>query len=144
MSIFHNALFLGDVDEEIRLFKEAGQYPLAYLIAKSHGLNDVADSIIQTAGTQTHPKIIGDAKLLKTATPIFRNQDTSWPIIEAPTKILAASHSAPETKKLAPNHSNASLNLSSSSSNEVIGMKSRGWGHEDLELGITDSKKGSL
>jgi len=37
MSRFHNALYLGDVEERIKVLEESGHAPLAYLTAATHG-----------------------------------------------------------------------------------------------------------
>jgi len=42
MARFHNALFLGDVRERVRVLRDAGQLALAYLAAATHGLGDEA------------------------------------------------------------------------------------------------------
>jgi coatomer subunit alpha len=50
VSRFQNALFLGDVQNRIQMFKEIDLYPLAYTLAKSHGLTEECDSILETTG----------------------------------------------------------------------------------------------
>ena len=47
---FQNSLYLGDVENRIEMFKELDLYPLAYLTAKSHRLEDEAASILETSG----------------------------------------------------------------------------------------------
>lgn len=49
-SRFQNALYLGDVENRIQVFKEIDQYPLAYLTAKSHGLTEECESILEATG----------------------------------------------------------------------------------------------
>jgi coatomer protein complex subunit alpha (xenin) len=44
-SRFHNALFLGDVEQRIQILQEVGQNNLAYATAVTHGLNDLAENI---------------------------------------------------------------------------------------------------
>ena len=39
MGQFHNALYTGDVRERCKILESAGHYPLAYLTAKTHGLD---------------------------------------------------------------------------------------------------------
>ncbi|KND01360.1 coatomer subunit alpha [Spizellomyces punctatus DAOM BR117] len=79
MSRYHNALYLGDVEEQIRLLKEVGQLPLAYLAAQTHGLTDEAAEILAAAGLDAPPAGIAPGQLLKTPTPILRQQDSNWP-----------------------------------------------------------------
>ncbi|KAI0327228.1 coatomer subunit alpha-2 [Cubamyces sp. BRFM 1775] len=50
MSRFHNALYAGDVHGRIAVLKEVGMYSLAYLTAKTNGLDDVALEILEAAG----------------------------------------------------------------------------------------------
>ena len=40
MSRFHNALYLGEAEERVRVFEATGQLALAYLTAATHGLNE--------------------------------------------------------------------------------------------------------
>lgn len=49
-SRFQNALYLGDVENRIEMFKELDLYPLAYLTAKANGLTEECESILQTTG----------------------------------------------------------------------------------------------
>ena len=43
---FQHSLNMGNPEERIRILKESGQLPLAYLTAKSHGLNEEANAIL--------------------------------------------------------------------------------------------------
>ncbi|KAI9740819.1 MAG: hypothetical protein M1818_004424 [Claussenomyces sp. TS43310] len=47
---FQNALYLGDVNDRIQIFKEIDLYPLAYMTAKSHGLAEECESILEATG----------------------------------------------------------------------------------------------
>ena len=42
MGRFHNALYMGDVRERIKILEDAGQVALAYVTAASHGLEEDA------------------------------------------------------------------------------------------------------
>ncbi|KAK9723294.1 hypothetical protein K7432_002041 [Basidiobolus ranarum] len=83
MSRFHNALYLGDVEERIQMLLEVGQYPLAYLTAKSHGFEEHANNILATAGlspediTETLP--LGE--LLQPAAPVTDSSGANWPVL---------------------------------------------------------------
>jgi coatomer protein complex subunit alpha (xenin) len=50
MSRFHNALYAGDVVGRIAVLRDVGMYPLAYLTAKTSGLSELADEILEDAG----------------------------------------------------------------------------------------------
>ncbi|KAK6932876.1 Coatomer, alpha subunit, C-terminal [Dillenia turbinata] len=45
MGQFHNALYLGDVQERVKILENAGQLPLAYVTAAVHRLEDVAERL---------------------------------------------------------------------------------------------------
>jgi hypothetical protein len=47
---FHNALYLGDVREQVRVLEEAGQLPLAYVAAACHGLEGDAARLREVGG----------------------------------------------------------------------------------------------
>lgn len=47
MGQFHNALYLGDVAERVKILTSVGQNALAYLTAKSHGLVDETETLRQ-------------------------------------------------------------------------------------------------
>jgi coatomer protein complex subunit alpha (xenin) len=81
MSQFHNALFLGDAGERVRVFESAGQLSLAYLTAATHGLNEDAERILQLLEAQNIPlpPIDSNANLLQPPTPIFRGEN--WPLL---------------------------------------------------------------
>ena len=49
-SRFQNALYLGDVASRIDMFKDVDQYPLAYLTAKAHGMEDECRDILEASG----------------------------------------------------------------------------------------------
>ncbi|KAF9467884.1 coatomer subunit alpha-2 [Collybia nuda] len=50
MSRFHNALYAGDVFGRISVMRDVGLYPLAYLTAKTNGLEEIAAEILEVAG----------------------------------------------------------------------------------------------
>ncbi|KAF8438071.1 coatomer WD associated region-domain-containing protein [Boletus edulis BED1] len=50
MSRFHNALYAGDVRGRIAVLRDVGLHPLAYLTAKTNGLEEEAAEILEAAG----------------------------------------------------------------------------------------------
>ncbi|KAL0575215.1 hypothetical protein V5O48_006754 [Marasmius crinis-equi] len=50
MSRFHNALYTGDIEGRISVLRDVGLYPLAYLTAKTNGLDDLAEEILEASG----------------------------------------------------------------------------------------------
>lgn len=81
MSRYHNAIYVGDVEEQIQVLKDVGQAPLAYLMAQTHGLTEEAESILIANGLDQHPQLPAGGELLKTPTPIIRDFDGSWPTL---------------------------------------------------------------
>ena len=52
MGRYHNALLLGDAEERVAVLEASGNLPLAYISAKLHGLEDVAERIKVAVETQ--------------------------------------------------------------------------------------------
>ncbi|KAG5985299.1 hypothetical protein E4U55_006779 [Claviceps digitariae] len=79
-SRFHNALYLGEIEDRIQMFKEIDLYPLAYMTAKSHGLDDECQAILEATGTtedQLTMPPLGDAlNIPKPVVPTFK---ANWP-----------------------------------------------------------------
>jgi coatomer subunit alpha len=83
MSTFHNALFLGDVKERVRVLKESGQVALAYITAATHGLSEEAAALeaeLREADAEV-PALPapGSATLLLPPAPIMR--EDNWPLL---------------------------------------------------------------
>ena len=81
MGQFHNALYLGDVEERVKILESSGHYPLAYLTAKTHGLVEDADRIeamLKESGVAV-PSVDGTGKLLTPPAPILR--EDNWPLL---------------------------------------------------------------
>lgn len=81
MGRFHNALYLGDVNERIKILREQHQPSLAYLTALTHGLTDLAAELEPSVSEELRAscKPIPAASLLLPPTPIFR--DNNWPLL---------------------------------------------------------------
>ena len=83
MSTFHNALFLGDVRERIRVLRESGQIALAYLTAATHGLPEEA-AVMEAELREAEIEVpalpaAGDATLFLPPAPIMR--EDNWPLL---------------------------------------------------------------
>ncbi|RAK96156.1 coatomer subunit alpha [Aspergillus ibericus CBS 121593] len=80
-SRFQNAIYRGDVEDRIQMFKEVDLYPLAYLTAKSHGLTEEAESILEACGLTedqiTLPTIDEPARVPHPIAPTFK---ANWPV----------------------------------------------------------------
>ena len=88
MARFHNALFLGNAEERIRVLEDAGQLALAYLTSATHGLTEDAERILERIGKSSTsiPRSlelqhfnVGGATLLQPPTPIMRAE--IWPLL---------------------------------------------------------------
>lgn len=90
MGRYHNGLLLGDAAERVAVLEASGNLPLAYISAKLHGLEDVAERIKVAIETQEGSveglmdKVpVGTKKggrLLQPPTPIVRAGN--WPTLE--------------------------------------------------------------
>ncbi len=90
MSRFHNALYLGDVEERVRVLELTGQLSLAYLTASTHGLEADAQRIrthLEAAGVPI-PLPAPSASLLQPPTAIFRGGE-NWPLLAVGKSALA-------------------------------------------------------
>ncbi|KAI1808660.1 Coatomer, alpha subunit [Daldinia bambusicola] len=77
---FQNALYLGEVEDRIQMFKEIDLYPLAYMTAKAHGLDEECQSILEATGISeeqlTLPAFGENLTPPKPIVPTFKN---NWP-----------------------------------------------------------------
>ncbi|RDW86751.1 coatomer subunit alpha [Aspergillus mulundensis] len=87
-SRFQNAIYRGDVEDRIQMFKEVDLYPLAYLTAKAHGLTEEAESILEAVGLTADqislPTIEAPPQVPQPIVPTYK---ASWPV-------KAAAHSS--------------------------------------------------
>lgn len=77
---FQAALLLGDVGERVKILENCGQRSLAYLSAKTHGLEDEADRIAESFGDVEPPEVNPNAKLFRPPVPIAQ-QESNWPLL---------------------------------------------------------------
>ncbi|KAI9836153.1 MAG: hypothetical protein M1837_003441 [Sclerophora amabilis] len=84
---FQNILYLGDVESRIEMFKEIDLYPLAFMTAKSHGLSEECESILEASGlTEEEITLPPTGQQLQSPKPIVPTFKANWPV-------KAASHS---------------------------------------------------
>ncbi|RYP16983.1 hypothetical protein DL765_004825 [Monosporascus sp. GIB2] len=77
---FQNALYLGEVEDRIQMFKEIDLYPLAYLTAKAHGLEEECQSILEATGvTEDQLKMPGLGEPLAPPKPVVPTYKANWP-----------------------------------------------------------------
>lgn len=77
---FQNALYLGDVNDRIQMFKEIDLYPLAYMTAKSHGLDEECESILEATGlTEEQITLPEIGTPLSPPKPLVATFKANWP-----------------------------------------------------------------
>ncbi|KAF7426148.1 hypothetical protein PC9H_008514 [Pleurotus ostreatus] len=86
MSRFHNALYAGDVEGRIAVLRDVGLHPLAYLTAKTNGLDELAEEILEGAGLTAAD--IDDvptfgASTLKPPPVVTTTTNLNWPVVSA-------------------------------------------------------------
>ncbi|KAF2322843.1 hypothetical protein GH714_031320 [Hevea brasiliensis] len=80
MGQFHNSLYLGDVQERVKILENAGHLPLAYVTAKVHGLEDVAEHLAAELGDNVPSVPEGKVpSLLMPPVPVMCGGD--WPLL---------------------------------------------------------------
>lgn len=106
MARYHNAMLLGNVEDQVNSLKEVGQLSLAYLAAKTHGLEDQAAEILEAAGLDEPPELAPNSQLLKVPTPINQLSDKNWPLLSVSKNIFESGPGAsggPLATKSPPN-----------------------------------------
>lgn len=79
-SRFQNALYLGEVQDRIQMFKEIDLYPLAYMTAKSHGLEDECQEILEATGlTEDQLSMPTLGEPLTPPKPVVPTYKANWP-----------------------------------------------------------------
>ncbi|KAI6677658.1 hypothetical protein NL676_038454 [Syzygium grande] len=80
MGQFHNALYLGDVRERVKILENAGHLPLAYITASAHGLRDIAERLEAELGDSVPSLPEGKQRcLLMPPMPVMCGGD--WPLL---------------------------------------------------------------
>lgn len=125
MSRFHNALFLGDVEDRVELLTKTGQINLAYITAKGHDLveqeqylasiihkqqlrsnssleNSAAEMGKESSDTPHSQPVLPQipkkaGKLLCPPTPINHLTDSNWPLLTTSVSILETMLSSART-----------------------------------------------
>ncbi len=85
---FNTALYTGNVQERVKVLAETGQIPLAYMMAKTHGLTEFATSLEESLRTMDDinvEKVLGEAdqyarrgKALLPLRPVFVGNNETY------------------------------------------------------------------
>ncbi|KAK7259912.1 hypothetical protein RIF29_25527 [Crotalaria pallida] len=80
MGQFHNALYMGDIRERVKVLENVGHLPLAYITASVHGLHDVAERLAAELGDNVPSLPEGKLpSLLIPPSPVMTGGD--WPLL---------------------------------------------------------------
>ena len=152
MSRFHNALYLGSVEDRVAVLADSGQTGLAYVLAATHELSERAAELKEALTTQNLPipELPDNARLLMPPTPILREEN--WPLIDIPRAkidmdadtggITGGNLDAGEESGSDPGWGGDDLDLSGDEkpkdgSNDDVSEGEAGWGGDD-DLDISD------
>lgn len=76
---FQNDLYLGEMDR-VQMFKEVDLYPLAYMTAKSYGMDDECQAILEATGlTEDEIKMPKIGSALVPPKPVVPTYKANWP-----------------------------------------------------------------
>merc|ERR1740131_324012 len=123
---FQNALYLGDIQERVKILNGCGQNSLAYLTAATHGLTEEADKMKELVETEKTalPEPTPGARLLQPPPPISQSEQ-NWPL-------LTVSRGFFDSAMLA---SKKAEGVAAGMAAEDLGGEAEGgWGDDDLEL----------
>ncbi|CAI8616908.1 unnamed protein product [Vicia faba] len=80
MGQFHNALYMGDIRERVKILENVGHLPLAYITASTHGLQDIAERLAAELGDNVPSLPEGKVpSLLIPPSPVLCCGD--WPLL---------------------------------------------------------------
>jgi len=91
MSRFHNALYLGDAAERVKVLESVGQLSLAYVAAVTHGLSEDADRLkaaLEEADVKI-PNVRDGSSLLFPPHAIQRDTEENWPLLEVKKSVMS-------------------------------------------------------
>merc|ERR1712168_1701487 len=79
---YQSALYLGDVEERVKILKNVGQKSLALLTAETHGLTETAEELKTLFNEgENIPQPNPNAVLLQPPIPLTKNRDQNWPLL---------------------------------------------------------------
>jgi len=127
---FQNALYLGDVEERVKVLSGCGQTSLAYLTAATHGLHEEAEKIKEGVDTEKTPlpSPAPGARLLQPPPPIAQSEQ-NWPL-------LTVSRGFFDSAMIAGKKSEG---VAAGLVAEDDGEAAEGWGDDDLGLDEDDA-----
>lgn len=140
---FQNAVYLGDVEERIRLLQDVGQLPLAYMTAKSHGLTEQAEAILAAAGKTEADIELPEMpdQLPATPKPIIQLDDPNWPLLTVSKSFFEGAFVQQQQKQQQQKPGAPISAPSFNYDDQIDNIEEAGgdWGDDD-DLGIASSK----
>ena len=132
MSRFHNAMFLGDAAERVKILEATGQLTLAYIAAATHKLEEDQERLKQLleGSNMAVPEVDNGAPLIQPPTAILRCDN--WPLLAVTKSAVNLSQNAAEAKA----SSSATME-----DGDDMGEVGGAWGEEDDDLFDDDKKE---
>lgn len=87
-AVAHTSMFLGDYDTLVSLLRSVGQNTLAYVLAASHGLGEVAEAILPTLGLEEAPAV-PEGTLLMPPSVILPHAELNWPQLNVSRSVFS-------------------------------------------------------
>ncbi|KAG0449917.1 hypothetical protein HPP92_027024 [Vanilla planifolia] len=116
MGQFHNALYLGDIQERVKILENSGHLPLAYITARSHGLTETTERLAAELGDNV--PVVPENKtlsLLVPPAPLLCAAD--WPLLRVMRGIVEGG-----------------LDISGRPAHDEEEASGADWGDEDMDL----------
>ncbi|ESN99870.1 hypothetical protein HELRODRAFT_101473 [Helobdella robusta] len=122
---FQTALYLGDVQERVKILKNCGQRSLAYMTAATHGLTEETEQLSLTFDPEKEslPDVDPRAHHLRPPAPIMQ-QETNWPLLTVAKGIF---FDPTLTKEAVGGHIVYT-------GDEDVGEAGPGWGEDDVVI----------
>jgi len=131
---FQNSLYLGDVEERVKVLTECNQKSLGFLTAATHGLVEQAEKIREGVDEEKQPlpQPSPGARLLQPPAPIAQSE-TNWPLLTVTKGFFDSAIIAGKKDGVS-----AALGLADDAGDEEVGGA---WGDDDdLGLGSGDEE----
>ncbi|CAH1422297.1 unnamed protein product [Lactuca virosa] len=143
MGQFHNALYLGDIKERIKILENSGHLALAFATAKTHGMNDIVEELFVKLKDNIPILPLRSTSLLIPPTPVMSGGD--WPLQRVTKGIFEGSldNTQEEYEDAADADWVEDLDVADVDNGDISIVddedpnednESGGWDHEDLEL----------
>ena len=96
---FRDALFLGDVGEQIKILDQSGQHSMAYLAAQTYGFDDITERLHQHFEEgEAVPESSPDAVFFRPAPPLQKLEE-NWPLLTVSKTFFEGAAASSKTAK---------------------------------------------